>query len=362
MSHPEFSYPRLIFRVLVFLPFAQSFNVHNPLSFKGSSRSKYGSPLFMREIDRQAEYIKRNYTWPLDEFVPNTAGWRFVMERRMDQMQHVKALDQRYNGWVSVMNSALVAPNFTLNGFALTQAPPELVMELKASLHAGLAENRTRMEHTIDIVLNGDSTSDDKDLTVPPWFIDQPELNAKTLEVLKPLHEAFAGGIELVGARAYGLRLYRNQSTLLMHTDKPDTHIIASILHIDSDSEDQWPVVLEDFHGNTHEVIMESGDMLMYESSKIYHGRPRTFHGSWYSSIFCHYYPVAWDTQNQHWEPHYAIPPFWFEDAPTNDTKWEKLSITGTGIQEKEAVDGWSALSGAMQWKGPFTQGVFTTP
>ena len=72
-----------------------------------------------------------------------------------------------------------------------------------------------------------------------------------------------------------------------MHIDKSETHIISCILHIDhsEDSED-WPILIEDFQGNTNEVILTSGDMLFYESSKCLHGRPHTFKGSWYSSIF----------------------------------------------------------------------------
>jgi predicted 2-oxoglutarate/Fe(II)-dependent dioxygenase YbiX len=100
--------------------------------------------------------------------------------------------------------------------------------------------------------------------------------------------------MELVPHRAYGFRLYRNQSSLLMHTDKAQTHVISCILHIDSSEDaEPWPIVIEDFQGNTNEVILTSGDLLFYESSKCLHGRPKTFNGSWYSSIFVHYHPTG---------------------------------------------------------------------
>ena len=83
---------------------------------------------------------------------------------------------------------------------------------------------------------------------------------------------------------AYGFRLYRNNSKLFMHLDKPNTHVISFILHIDSsDDAEPWPIVIEDYHGNTHEVILTSGDILLYESSKCLHGRPKRFKGSWYT-------------------------------------------------------------------------------
>jgi hypothetical protein len=40
--------------------------------------------------------------------------------------------------------------------------------------------------------------------------------------------------------------LYRNESTLTMHVDKMQTHIISFILHIDSsDDAEPWPIFIE---------------------------------------------------------------------------------------------------------------------
>jgi hypothetical protein len=80
-----------------------------------------------------------------------------------------------------------------------------------------------------------------------------------------------------------------------MHVDISKTHIISCILHVDHDDDPEsepWPIVIEDFQGNTNEVVLESGDLLFYESSKCLHGRPKKFKGKWYSSIFVHYYPA----------------------------------------------------------------------
>jgi hypothetical protein len=121
------------------------------------------------------------------------------------------------------------------------------------------------------------------------------------LKELKPFHEAWTG-LNLVGNNAYGLRVYRNESYLNMHVDKSETHIISCILHVDHDDDPEsepWPIVIEDFQGNTNEVHLESGDMLFYESSKALHGRPRAFKGKWYSSLFVHYYPQDWDVSRR---------------------------------------------------------------
>ena len=94
-------------------------------------------------------------------------------------------------------------------------------------------------------------------------------------------------GIYLQGSTAYGIRAYRNDSNLLMHVDKSNTHVISGIYHIDrSDDAEPWPIVIEDFSGKTNQVFLEPGDLLFYESSKCHHGRPQTFIGGYYASLF----------------------------------------------------------------------------
>ena len=38
---------------------------------------------------------------------------------------------------------------------------------------------------------------------------------------------------------------------------------------------------------------LKPGQLLLYESAKCTHGRPRTFRGHWYTSLFIHYRPVS---------------------------------------------------------------------
>lgn len=171
----------------------------------------------------------------------------------------------------------------------MARAPQDLVDALMKKLHDNL--ETAPIEKDVDVIEGDDDSS-------RPLFISNHELNQRVLEELKPLHEEWAG-IDLVGQIAYGLRVYRNNSRLLMHVDKSKTHIISSILHIDhSEDSEPWPIIIEDFQGNTNEVVLESGDMLFYESSKCFHGRPHTFKGSWYSSIFTHYSPVGWEVDS----------------------------------------------------------------
>eukprot|EP00804_Cyclotella_cryptica_P004251 CCRYP_016798-RA/>CCRYP_016798-RA protein AED:0.47 eAED:0.47 QI:146/0/0.5/1/1/1/2/0/66 len=41
----------------------------------------------MTEEHRMSEYRKRGYSWPLEKTVPDTPGWRRIMQRRFDQQE-----------------------------------------------------------------------------------------------------------------------------------------------------------------------------------------------------------------------------------------------------------------------------------
>ena len=113
---------------------------------------------------------------------------------------------------------------------------------------------------------------------------------------------------------------------------------------------------------DTHEVILTSGDMLFYESSKLVHGRPHTFNGSWYSSVFVHYHPkYGWEnTEETRIAKKWAIPPSWV-DEPT--THFEiPLQMTGTGMTEPTCPNRWCQSQYSIKWSGPGEVGKWIAP
>ena len=123
-----------------------------------------------------------------------------------------------------------------------------------------------------------------------PLYHSIDSLERRAVLELRPILEAWVNHdkrkkpIHLIGNNAYGLRIYQNQSRLNMHVDQSGTHIVSAILHVDHDSNSKpWPIIIEDYKGNINEVILEKGDVLLYESSKCFHGRPRRFEGEWYT-------------------------------------------------------------------------------
>ena len=179
---------------------------------------------------------------------------------------------------------------------------------------------------------------------------------------VQPILEAWSG-IELVPSMAYGFRLYRNESRLWMHVDKTQTHVISCIYHIaSSDDAQPWPIVIEDYEGNTNSVVLEPGDILLYESAKNFHGRPTYFNGSWYTSVFIHFFPKqenpTWEEHDHDLDSHYAIPPDWDRLIPSKDPK---VKVYGTSMMMPDCPDSWCPLANAIQHRGPGEYGKVLT-
>merc|ERR1712167_331080 len=101
---------------------------------------------------------------------------------------------------------------------------------------------------------------------IPADFFPQEELNYEVLHALKPMFEEWAG-VELETTSVYGVRVYRNGSTLNDHLDVLETHVISGILHIDSDLDGPFPIQIEDGTGELASVDLSPGDIMFYESA-----------------------------------------------------------------------------------------------
>ena len=159
-----------------------------------------------------------------------------------------------------------------------------------------------------------------------------------------------------------------------------DTHVISSILHIGrSEDAKPWPLYLEDLNGQTQQIYLEVGDMLFYESSKCWHGRPQRLDGSWYTSLFLHYRIRqddhvdygGYDHTNMHkrnmlLEAHYAVPPHWHVGVTPSswtatDLSLQPLQVLGTALQEPNCPHAWCGTNDAIPWYGPAQEDIVLT-
>ncbi len=143
--------------------------------------------------------------------------------------------------------------------------------------------------------------------------------------------------------------------------DRTQTHVISCIYHLaSSDDAEPWPIVIEDYTGKTNSVVLKPGDMLLYESAKNFHGRPTFFNGTYYTSLFVHFFPKdpEWKNRNHDLDAHYALPPDWFRVVPSD---FPKVVIHGTSIMMPDCPDSWCPLLDADNFEGPGEYGIIMT-
>lgn len=125
----------------------------------------------------------------------------------------------------------------------------------------------------------------------PALLSSDLDFNQTLLEELKPQHEKWSR-LKLQKANCYGIRIYQPGSYLYNHVDREKTHIISSTICVDYQLNKPWPLYIEDIHGHPHEITMEPGEMVFFESAKLMHGRPYPLDGRYYAALFVHYTPL----------------------------------------------------------------------
>ena len=79
---------------------------------------------------------------------------------------------------------------------------------------------------------------------------------------------------------------------MVPHRDRENTHIISAIINISKDVDEDWPLVIEDHFYRKHEIFLDPGEVIFYESARLLHGRPYPLNGKSFANIFCHYRPI----------------------------------------------------------------------
>ena len=99
-------------------------------------------------------------------------------------------------------------------------------------------------------------------------------------------------GQELTQCSLYGIRIYTEGSVLATHVDRLPL-VSSAIINIAQDVDEPWPIEVYGHDGKATNVTMEPGDMVLYESHSVLHGRPFPLKGRFYANIFVHFEPVG---------------------------------------------------------------------
>ena len=112
---------------------------------------------------------------------------------------------------------------------------------------------------------------------------------------LRALVEKWIGGnITLENTDIYGMRRYEDGARLVSHVDREATHATSLIINVAQEAiREPWHVEIYDHADRLHEIEMNPGDIVYYESAKALHGRMKPLQGAYYVNLFAHYRPAG---------------------------------------------------------------------
>jgi len=99
-------------------------------------------------------------------------------------------------------------------------------------------------------------------------------------------------GRDLTPTATYGFRSYRDGCELKMHVDRLQTHVISATICVDQKVNKHWPLDIFNHESEEFNVNMETGEMILYESARLVHGRQQRLDGESYVGLFVHFIPT----------------------------------------------------------------------
>ena len=160
--------------------------------------------------------------------------------------------------------------NYTKNGFLKIKAPAETFKLIKEfwdkNRHTNVTEwhsvntYHNMWESPPDLInIQEKSHGGGPDLTLAVW-----ESARETLEEWTGMH--------LSPCSIWGIRIYSNNSILTPHVDR-NPLVTSAIINVEQDVDEPWPLEVWGHDGKPYNVTMEPGDMVLYESHTIIHGK-----------------------------------------------------------------------------------------
>jgi hypothetical protein len=178
-------------------------------------------------------------------------------------------------------NQPPVMQNYTIVGFQKTRASSHLMSLLidfyerndldeqvekwnPGDTHTNHWEARTYVMNVQDAKLNGGGIA----LSGAIWL----EVHDVLMRWIKNDNPGFH--YQLYPASLYGIRTYTKGAVLAPHVDRLPL-VISAIINVaqDLDGGEAWPLELYAHDGVAYNVTLEPGDMLLYESHSVIHGK-----------------------------------------------------------------------------------------
>jgi prolyl 4-hydroxylase len=92
-------------------------------------------------------------------------------------------------------------------------------------------------------------------------------------------------GQQLAECSLYGIRVYKEGAMLAPHVDRLPL-VASAIINVDQDVDEPWPLEVIGHSGHAVNITMEPGDLVLYESHSVIHGRQFPLKGRFMANIF----------------------------------------------------------------------------
>lgn len=109
-------------------------------------------------------------------------------------------------------------------------------------------------------------------------------------EIEQKMHEWIPSAFSFSKSSLYGVRVYREGHVLAPHVDR-DPLISSAIINVDQEVTEPWPLEVIGHDGFAHNVTISPGEVILYESHSVIHGRPFALKGKYYANVFVHFKP-----------------------------------------------------------------------
>mmetsp|Transcript_6478 Transcript_6478/g.9533 ORF Transcript_6478/g.9533 Transcript_6478/m.9533 type:complete len:442 (+) Transcript_6478:161-1486(+) len=148
-------------------------------------------------------------------------------------------------------------------------------------------------------------------------------------------------GQHLAECSLYGIRIYKEGAVLAPHVDRLPL-VASAIINVDQDTDEPWPLEVIGHDGLAHNVTMVPGDLVLYESHSVIHGRQFPLKGRFMANVFIHFEPIGEVDKEVNYKPKelppYVIPgsleePNWRSQNPDGHIlmKQKQLEVGATG-------------------------------
>jgi len=181
-------------------------------------------------------------------------------------------------------NQPRLMQNYTSAGYAKEKAPRALFEQLKAFFE------EHRQQQQLERWSEGSTFVNHWE--APTYMVELKGGNAmkqKIISHVQPILEAWSGQ-PLVPTSLYGIRIYQGDAMLAPHVDRLPL-VTSAIINVAQDVDEPWPLELIGHDGWAVNVTIEPGEMILYESHSVLHGRPFPLQGRYYANVFVHFEP-----------------------------------------------------------------------